>query len=136
MLRVFIAILLIVPVLEIWLLAAVGKGIGWLPTLLLCILTGVIGAWLAKRQGLQIFQLAQVQFSRGELPGEAILDGICVFAGGLLLLTPGFFTDIAGFLLLIPYTRGIAKLFMKRWLYKKIQSGNTQIFIWNRFNRF
>jgi UPF0716 protein FxsA len=136
MLRILILLLLIVPTLEIWLLVAAGRGIGWIPTLLLCILTGVTGAWLAKREGLQIFQLAQLQLSRGELPGEALLDGICVFAGGLLLLTPGFFTDILGFLLLFPYTRGVPKLFIKRWLYKKIQSGNIQMFMFNRFNRF
>jgi UPF0716 protein FxsA len=136
MMRILIVLLLLVPTLEIWLFIAAGNGIGWVPTLLLCILTGVIGAWLAKRQGLQIFQLAQLQLSRGELPGEAILDGICVFAGGLLLLTPGFFSDIVGFFLLVPYTRSIAKLFIKRWLNKKIKNGQVNIFTFNKFNRF
>ncbi|MBN6188012.1 membrane protein FxsA [Aneurinibacillus sp. BA2021] len=134
--RMLIALLLIVPTLEIWFLIAAGNGIGWIPTLLLCLFTGVAGAWLAKRQGLQIFQLAQMQLSRGEIPGETLLDGICVFAGGLFLLTPGFFSDLLGFLLLIPYTRSIAKLFMKRWLYRRIQTGQLNVFTFNRFNRF
>ncbi|GED13887.1 FxsA family protein [Aneurinibacillus migulanus] len=134
--RVLIMLFLLVPILEIWFLVAAGRGIGWVPALLLCVLTGVIGAWLAKREGLQIFRLAQVQLSRGELPGEAILDGICVFMGGLLLLVPGFLTDIFGFLLLIPYTRGIAKLFIKRWLYKRIRNGQLNILTFNKFNRF
>lgn len=134
--RVLIMLFLLVPILEIWFLVAAGRGIGWGPALLLCVLTGVIGAWLAKREGLQIFRLAQVQLSRGELPGEAILDGICVFMGGLLLLAPGFLSDIVGFLLLIPYIRGIAKLFIKRWLYKRIRNGQLNIFTFNRFNRF
>jgi UPF0716 protein FxsA len=136
MLRVLIVLLLLIPVLEIWLLMATGKAIGWVPTLLLCILTGVTGAWLARRQGLQFFRLAQLQLSRGEMPGEVILDGIFVFMGGLLLLTPGFFTDFLGFSLLIPYTRGIARLCTKRWLDKKIRNGQFNVFTFNRFNRF
>lgn len=136
MMRILLIVLLVVPILEIWFLIAAGNGIGWIPTLLLCVFTGVAGAWLAKRQGLQIFQLAQMQLNRGQIPGEALLDGICVFAGGLLLLTPGFFSDFLGFFLLIPYTRGIVKLFFKRWLHKRIQTGQLNVFTFNRFNRF
>ncbi|MFT9848308.1 FxsA family protein [Aneurinibacillus sp. REN35] len=136
MMRILLVVLLVVPILEIWLLIAAGNGIGWIPTLLLCVFTGVAGAWLAKRQGLQIFQLAQMQLNRGQIPGEALLDGICVFAGGLLLLTPGFFSDFLGFFLLIPYTRSIVKLFFKRWLHKRIQTGQLNVFTFNRFNRF
>jgi UPF0716 protein FxsA len=133
MLRILILILLIVPTVEIWFLLTAGHIIGWFPTLLLCIATGVAGAWLAKREGLHIFHLAQIQLSRGQLPGEAILDGICVFAGGLFLLTPGFLSDFVGFFLLFPYTRSIAKIFLKRWLRRKIQSGQIEMFNFNRF---
>lgn len=94
--KVLVALLLIIPTLEIWGLVTAGQNFGWLPTLLLVISTGVIGAWLAKRQGLQIFQNAQRQLQQGQIPGEVVLDGIIVFAGGLTLLTPGFFTDLLG----------------------------------------
>lgn len=124
MLRTLVLILIIVPALEIWGIVTAGKALGWGMTLLLIIATGVSGAWLARQQGLQVFQLAQMQMQRGELPGEAILDGICIFAGGLVLLTPGFFTDALGFLLLIPYTRGIIKIWLKKWLRKQMDRGN------------
>ncbi|MBO8171864.1 MAG: membrane protein FxsA [Bacillaceae bacterium] len=123
MFRILVLILILVPAIEIWGIVAVGRGLGWELTILLIIATGLAGAWLARKQGLQVFQLAQLQLNQGRLPGEAILDGICIFAGGLVLLTPGFFTDAMGFLLLIPYTRGIVKLWIKRWLRKMVESG-------------
>ncbi|RXT04174.1 FxsA family protein [Ammoniphilus sp. CFH 90114] len=126
--KFLVAILIIVPAIEIWGLITAGQAFGWLPTLALVILTGVLGAWLAKQQGLQIFQLAQAQLQRGELPGEAILDGILIFAGGLVLLTPGFFTDAMGFILLIPATRGMVKVYVKRWLLNNIQNGKISFY--------
>ncbi|WCK55513.1 membrane protein FxsA [Aneurinibacillus sp. Ricciae_BoGa-3] len=128
MMRILVMILIVVPTLEIWGLLTAGRAFGWLPTLAMCVFTGVVGAWLAKREGLQIFKLAQLQMSRGQLPGEAILDGICVFTGGIFLMLPGFFTDIIGFFLIFPYTRGISKIFIKRWLWRKVQSGSIQFF--------
>ncbi len=126
--KYLVALLIIVPTIEIWGLITAGQAFGWLPTLALVILTGVIGAWLAKREGLQIFRLAQAQMQRGELPGEMILDGILVFAGGLVLLTPGFFTDAVGFLCLFPATRSLLKTYLKAWLRKNIQNGNFRIY--------
>lgn len=121
------AILIIVPTLEIWGLITAGQAFGWFPTLLMVIATGVIGAWLAKKQGLEVFRLAQMQLQQGQLPGEALLDGIIIFAGGLVLLTPGFFTDAIGFLCLFPLSRGFMKIYIKKWLWRNIQSGRISI---------
>ncbi|PTM58087.1 FxsA family protein [Desmospora activa] len=121
--RIMILLLIIVPALEIWGLITVGGWIGPWPTVLLVIATGVVGGYLAKWQGLQTLRLAQIQLRNNELPGEAILDGICILCGGLLLLTPGFFTDIVGFFLLIPYTRGMIKVFIKKNLTRMMQNG-------------
>jgi UPF0716 protein FxsA len=112
-----------VPILELWGLITVGKWIGLWPTLALVFLTGVVGAWLAKHEGLQTLRLVQLQLSRGELPGQAVLDGICILFGGAVLLTPGFFTDIVGFLLLLPYTRNWFKALLKRTFDRWIQTG-------------
>lgn len=128
MFRIILLLLLVVPILEIWLLVVSGQTIGWLLTLLFVILTGVGGAALAKQQGSQVLRLAQLQLQKGQIPGEAILDGISIFAGGLLLLTPGFFTDAIGFALLIPYTRGIVKIGMKKWIARQIQNGHITFF--------
>lgn len=126
--KYLVALLIIVPTIEIWGLITAGQAFGWVPTLVVVILTGVVGAWLARKEGLQIFRSAQVQMQRGELPGEMILDGILVFAGGLVLLTPGFFTDAMGFLCLLPVTRAIMKKYLKAWLLKKIQNGNFRFY--------
>ncbi|GGE17440.1 hypothetical protein GCM10011571_18930 [Marinithermofilum abyssi] len=131
MFRILVLLLILIPALEIWGLVSVGKVIGPVPTVLAVIATGVIGGWLARWQGLNTWRLAQIQLRNGELPGEALLDGVCILSGGLMLLTPGFFTDALGLLLLIPYTRTIVKHFLKKWLTKKVKDG-TMIWIHRR----
>jgi UPF0716 protein FxsA len=111
-----VALFIIVPALEIALFVLSGQTIGVWPTVALIIATGIIGAWLAKRQGLAVIQEAKKEFMRGRIPSEAVLDGICILMGGALLLTPGFLTDIVGFLLLLPVTRAFVKPFLARWL--------------------
>lgn len=127
--RLLILILITVPIVEIWGLLKVGEWVGAGPTVLAVIGTGVIGGYLAKQQGLQTLRLAQLQMQQRQLPGGALLDGICILGGGILLLTPGFFTDAIGFILLLPLTRGIVKLWLKRWLQKLIREGRI-ITIW------
>lgn len=129
--RFLVPFLIIVPALEIGLLILSGNTLGILPTILLIILTGVLGAWLAKKEGLQVLRLAQLQMQRGEMPGEAILDGICILVGGVVLLTPGFITDALGFVLLIPVTRGVAKIGLRKIIKKMVDKG--QITIMKRF---
>ncbi|NGQ94845.1 membrane protein FxsA [Brevibacillus sp. SYP-B805] len=129
MFRLLVLLFIVVPAIELWGLIAVGKWIGGWTTVGLVILSGVLGAWLAKQQGLQVLRLVQLQLSRGQLPTDALLDGLLVLAGGMLLLTPGFFTDIAGLVLLIPYTRMFVRFFLKKWIVSLIASGRiTMIF--------
>jgi UPF0716 protein FxsA len=128
MFRILVVLFIIVPAIELWGLISIGKIIGGWNTVALVILTGFVGAWLAKQQGLQVLRLLQVQLSRGEMPTDALIDGAMVLVGGVLLLTPGFFTDLAGFLLLIPYTRMILRHLVKKWLWSLISSGRIHIF--------
>lgn len=130
MLRILILLLIIVPASEIGLLILSGKTFGVWPTILLIISTGVLGAWLAKKQGLQTLVKAQEQIRFGRVPSEAILDGVCVLVGGVFLLTPGFISDVLGFLLLIPITRQIMKPFLIK-IFKKIAT-NGNFFIFRR----
>lgn len=129
MFRILILILIAVPALEIWGFVTAGKIIGSWPTILLVIITGVAGGYLARWQGMQTLHLARIQLSRGELPGDALLDGVCILAGGLLLLAPGFFTDILGLLLLIPYTRGMVRLLLKRKLAQWMEEGRIHLYL-------
>jgi UPF0716 protein FxsA len=128
MFRILVVLFIVVPAIELWGLISIGKIIGGWNTVALVILTGFIGAWLAKQQGMQVLRLLQVQLSRGQMPTDALIDGAMVLTGGVLLLTPGFFTDLAGFILLIPYTRMIIRHFIKRWLWSLISSGRIHIF--------
>ncbi|MGP4078266.1 FxsA family protein [Pseudalkalibacillus sp. R45] len=123
MFRILILLLIIVPAMEIGILIWSGNTIGVPITILLIIATGIIGAWLAKKEGMQTLRLAQIQLQNAQIPNDVILDGICILVGGSLLLTPGFITDTVGFLLLIPYTRTFVKIGMRRFIQKKIDSG-------------
>ena len=96
---------LLIPVIEIYLLIQVGQviGAGW--TVLMVVLTAVIGVWLLKIQGLSMLTRAQQRLQENQLPAREILEGIALVVAGAFLLTPGFFTDGIGFLLLFPPTR-------------------------------
>jgi UPF0716 protein FxsA len=128
MFRILVVLFIVVLAIELWGLISIGKIIGGWNTVALVILTGFIGAWLARQQGMQVLRLLQVQLSRGQMPTDALIDGALVLVGGVLLLTPGFFTDLAGFILLLPYTRMIIRHFIKKWLWSLISSGRIHIF--------
>ncbi len=127
MLRILMVTFIILPIIELWVLISVGQWIGASYTIGLVLLTGVLGAWLAKREGLQTMQLIRLQLSRGEMPGMALIDGACILFGSAGLLTPGFITDILGFLLLLPYTRNIVKVWLRRLFEKWIREGKFMI---------
>jgi UPF0716 protein FxsA len=105
MFPVIAAIFLAVPIIEIYLLIQVGQVIGALWTILLVVMTAVIGVWLLRIQGLSTLMRAQQKMQTGELPAREMLEGMGLVVAGALLLTPGFFTDVVGFLLLFPPTR-------------------------------
>jgi len=125
--RILVALIIIIPALEISVLIFSGKTLGIPITLLLIILTGVIGAWLAKKQGLDTLRRAQQQMSEGQAPGEAIMDGICILIGGVLLLSPGYITDLTGFFLLFPATRNLLKPIIGNWIRRRIERGNFTV---------
>lgn len=125
--RYLLLLIIIIPAMDIGFLLFSGKTIGVWPTLIFIILTGIIGAYLAKREGLQTIRRAQEQLRYGQIPSEAVLDGICILIGGTLLLTPGFITDIFGFLMLFQPTRKLFKFFMKKSFRKWIDRGNIKI---------
>jgi UPF0716 protein FxsA len=126
-LRIILLLLIIVPAMEIGVLILSGNTIGVWPTIGLIIFTGILGAYLARTQGLETLRLAQLQMSQGQIPGEAILDGLCILVGGVVLLTPGFITDAIGFLLLIPTSRGVIKIWLQKLIKKMVDNGNIHI---------
>ena len=115
---------LIVPATELYVLIEVGKEIGGLTTIGIIILTGIIGAYLVKDQGFMILKKIQNDLNEGIMPGDNLIQGAIILAGGVFLLTPGFVTDIVGLILLIPVSRNIVKKYLLKWLKGKIKEGN------------
>ncbi len=115
---------LTVPIVEIYLLIKVGQviGAGW--TVALVVLTAVIGVWLLRLQGLSTLLRARQKLEHDELPAQELLEGVCLVVAGALLLTPGFFTDMVGFLLLLPPTR---RWLVRRLAARMVVSANVQV---------
>jgi UPF0716 protein FxsA len=115
-------VMIVVPVMELYILIEIGQYIGVVPTIGIIILTGFIGAYLVKNQGFKIFRKIQDDLLQNIIPGDNLLQGAIVLAGGILLITPGFLTDVAGFIFLIPVTRQMVKKYLLLWLRSKIKS--------------
>ncbi|UOQ86272.1 FxsA family protein [Gracilibacillus salinarum] len=128
MFRWLLLFILVVPALEIGIFVWAGGYIGpwWL--ILFIIFTGVLGAWLAKQQGMETIRKAQESMRMGYPPQETIFDGICILIGGVVLLTPGFITDAIGFLLLVPVTRKPFKRMLQQLVRKWIESGKFTVY--------
>lgn len=117
----------VVPVLELALLVQMGRWVGLLPTLLLVVATGVTGAWLARSEGVRVLVRVREEVAAGRLPGQAMLDGLAVLVGGAFLLTPGILTDLAGFSLLLPFTRRLIQRRVRSSLETGIREGRIQV---------
>ena len=117
----------VVPLLELALLIQMGQWVGFWPTIGLVVFTGLTGAWLARMQGLRTMWRLRHDLANGRVPGQAIMDGMAVLAGGALLLAPGILTDLIGFGLLVPGTRhAIQKRIMAR-LERHIQEAAVHV---------
>lgn len=114
---------LIVPIIEIYLLIKVGSWIGGIPTIASLVFLSLLGAYLMRTQGFRIIAEIRDQLSRGRLPAAQLLDGAMVFVGGVLLMTPGFFTDFLGIFFLVPVTRRLIKMWLGLWLQSRISRG-------------
>jgi UPF0716 protein FxsA len=105
---------ILVPTVELVLLIEVGSRIGTLATLGLIAITGLIGASLARQQGLRVLRQVQEEIAQGRLPAGSLVDGLIILIAGALLITPGILTDAFGFLCLVPAFRGFVKRVLRR----------------------
>lgn len=121
-------VIVIMPALEIGLFIWTGShiGAGWVVALIF--LTGIAGAVLARRQGMETWRRARSAMAEGRVPKEEILDGICVLIGGIFLIAPGFITDALGVVLLLPMTRRPLKILIKKWLVLLISKKGVYFF--------
>jgi UPF0716 protein FxsA len=103
--RVFLLLLLLFPVLELFVLVKVGMSIGFLPTFLLVVAGSMLGVFVVRVAGVATALSARQSLARGELPAQQMLDGLMMTIGGGLLVLPGFISDVLGLLFLMPFTR-------------------------------
>lgn len=136
MLFKLILMLTLVPMLELVILLQVhhavasawGTGVGLAVTIGTIGVTGILGATLARQQGVQIIRELKTQIGGGHPPARAVVDGVMVLVGAALLLTPGFLTDLLGFSLLVPMTRAVYRKAFREWIRNKLQRGDVNVF--------
>lgn len=127
MLSRLLLLFIIVPAVELLLLIQMGSWIGTLPTVALIVVTGIVGAYLARQQGLQVLRRLQQEVQSGQMPGGTLLDGVMILIAGAVLMTPGVLTDVLGFLFLIPPTRKFFRQLIWARVQRMIERGQIQV---------
>ena len=117
----------LLPLVDLWVLLAIGRALGFWPTVALTVATGVAGAALAKAEGRRVVAGWRRAAAEGRLPEEGVLSGALVLAGGVLLVSPGVITDALGLALLFPPTRRLAAAALRRALARGVQSGRVRV---------
>jgi UPF0716 protein FxsA len=121
----FALIFVVTPLVELAILVYLGTLIGALNTILIVVITGLLGAFLARRQGLATFSRIRNSVEQGVLPSGDLFQAVLILIGGLLLLTPGLITDLVGFALLIPLTRNVVTRWFRNFIQRKIERKET-----------
>jgi len=123
---ILIGLFVLLPAAEIAVFIAVGKAIGILPTILLTFATAIGGALLMRRQGLETLARLRLEMDAGRVPGETLGHGGMILLAGMLLLVPGFLTDIVGLLLFLPPVRRLVWAVLSRGMTATIVTGSTR----------
>ncbi len=124
----------LVPAVELALLIVIGQHLGVLPTVALILITGLIGAWLARREGARTWREFRASLGAGRVPAEELQQGLAILVGGALLLTPGFVTDLFGLVLLLPPSRQVVLREVRRRLERRLlhDENRLEVRFWTR----
>ncbi|WDT85995.1 FxsA family protein [Alteromonas sp. 009811495] len=125
--RVLFILFAVLPIIEIALLVNVGSMIGGWNTIGLVILTAFIGAYFVKREGISTLQTAQAKMQRNEVPGRELVEGLMLVVAGVLLVTPGFITDIFGFMFALPGSRHLLAAQVTKHLKMHVVAGSAGV---------
>ncbi len=125
----------VIPFIELTLLLRVGEYMGTTNTLLLIIVTGFVGAYLAKGQGYQLYRDLNQKIKSGESPEAELFQGLMVFIGGVLLITPGILTDFVGLSLVFPLTRKLLFRRFKKMTVNHMQSGTSFTYVYRNYDK-
>jgi len=119
-------IFIILPIVEISIFIQVGGFLGTFNTILIIFMTAAVGVYLVRQQGFRTFQKIAVELQNQQIPVQGMFDGLVILIAGILLVTPGFFTDIIGFLGLIPYTRVLLLTVIKNLFLQRYSNAHKQ----------
>jgi UPF0716 protein FxsA len=118
----------VIPLIELYLLIQVGRYLGSFQTIMIVLITGIIGGLLARSQGLSVQRQIRVDLRNGIIPTDSLIDGLFILIAAALLITPGMITDLFGFILMVPSFRGWLKIWLKGILKRKFESGQFQYY--------
>jgi len=113
---ILIALFIVVPIVELYVIIQIGSLIGVWPTIALLLADAILGSMLLRHQGRGAWRRFNAALAEGRFPGREVADGLLIAIGGTLLLTPGFVTDIVGLIFLIPPTRAIVRHLMRGYV--------------------
>lgn len=122
-LTILAALLFVMPLVEIAAIIAVGQVLGLWPTIILLVLESAFGAWLVRREGSHAWRALSTALRTGAMPSRELSDAALILVGGALLLTPGFVTDVVGFLVVAPPTRPVARRILERVVAQRLLGG-------------
>ncbi len=112
---------LVVPIVEIYVILQVGELIGGWPTVALLVFESLLGSWIVRREGRRAWRALTGTFQEGRIPDRELADAALVLVGGVLLLTPGFVTDIFGFLFVLPFTRPLVRRLLTGYAGRRVR---------------
>jgi UPF0716 protein FxsA len=128
LLLVFIALLIAVPVAELYLIFQVAQAIGVLESVVLLVLISVVGGWLVRAAGMNTLARGMAQFAQGKVPTDELINGGIILVAGALMFTPGFLTDIVALALLLPPVRALVRVFVRRRINRRVARGGATVF--------
>lgn len=128
----FLLIFIVVPLIELYFLLEISQFIGVFTTVMIIIFTGAAGVSIAKRQGYQVVNNIRSTLNAGKMPTDDLISALLILIGGVTLLTPGFLTDITGFLLILPGSRDLIAALVKKYFVKHVKTNNVNVYYNNK----
>jgi UPF0716 protein FxsA len=126
---------ILVPLIELYFLLEISQFIGVFTTVMIIIFTGAAGVSIAKRQGYQVVNNIRSTLNDGKMPTDDLISALLILIGGVTLLTPGFLTDITGFLLILPGSRDLIATLVKKHFIKYVKENKVEVHYANQFNQ-
>lgn len=127
LLGVLIVIFIAVPIFEVWLLIQFGTAIGVLPTVGILVAEAILGGWLMRREGSRAWAALNTAYGSGRMPTAELANAALVLVGGVMLMFPGFLTDLVGLFCLLPFTRPLARKVLAFVVARRIQGMGVDV---------